>query len=57
MTILFYVSNWINELNFINARQTNGKINITKDENRELYLVFLTQMLKHIDIEKEQLNN
>lgn len=57
ITILFDVNNWLNELDFNKANQTNGKINITKDENSGLYSEFITQMLKHIDIEKEQLNN
>jgi len=57
ITILFDVNNWLNELDFNKANQTNGKITITKDENSGLYSAFMTQMLKHIDIEKEQLNN
>ncbi|MFY9153239.1 MAG: hypothetical protein WAO52_14580 [Prolixibacteraceae bacterium] len=57
ITILFDVNNWLNELDFNKANQTNGKITITKDENSGLYSAFMTQMLKHIDIKKELLNN
>jgi hypothetical protein len=57
ITILFDVSTWLNKLDFNTANQTNGKICITKEENRELYNAFLAQVSQHIDIEKELLNN
>ena len=57
ITILFDVSKWLNKLDFNTANQTNGEICITKDENRDLYNAFLAQVLKHMDIEKELLND
>jgi hypothetical protein len=57
LTILFDVSKWLHKLDFNTANQTNGEIFITKDENRDLYNVFLAQVSKHIDIEKELLND
>lgn len=57
ITIFFDISKWLNKLDFNTANQTNGEICITKDENRDLYNAFLAQLSKHIDIEKELLND
>ncbi len=51
LTILFDLNNWLNKLDFSAAHEVNGQINITKDENKELYKEFLTQLPKNIDVE------
>lgn len=57
ITIFFDISKWLNKLDFNTANQTNGEICITKDENRNLYNAFLAQVSKHIDVEKDLLND
>jgi hypothetical protein len=37
LTILFDLNNWLNKIDFSTAREVNGQINITTDENQELY--------------------
>ena len=52
ISILFDINNWLNKLDFSTANQSNGQININKDENSGLYLAFLSALSKHIEIEK-----
>lgn len=51
LSILFDVNNWLNKLDFSTAIVNNGQVNITKDENPGLYLAFLSELSKHIEIE------
>jgi len=52
ISILFDVSSWLTILDFSTASQNGGRININKDENTALYLAFITEVSKNIDIEK-----
>ncbi len=50
ISILFDVNNWLSSLDLGTATQANGKITISNNENQGLYLAFITELSKHIEI-------
>lgn len=52
ISILFDVNNWLNKLDLTAAIVNNGQISINKVENPGLYLAFITEVSKHVEIEK-----
>lgn len=51
ISILFDVNNWLGKLDLNTATPDNGHISITKDKNTGLYIAFLSELSKHIEID------
>lgn len=51
VSILFDVNGWLKTLDLSTAILNNGRINLNRDENPSLYLAFIAELSKHVEVE------